>query len=135
MRSGADCLVEFVDLDERATAFPGGGWLTRRNLESEISQYGPKALTAQQTAMADAVRRSQEGSKRREISFTGARTSDRRERDDRDHERPRERDRRDDRHDRGGRDRRDDRRDRRDRRDRDERDGASRPKNGWDRRR
>lgn len=104
-----------MDLEERATAFPGGGWLTRRNLEGEIPTYGPRALTAQQNAMADAVRRSQESGKRRDIAFTSART----EREGRDSGRER------DRYDRN-RDR-DEHRDR----DRDDRAGLHRPKNGW----
>ncbi|BEI99325.1 hypothetical protein CcaverHIS631_0403680 [Cutaneotrichosporon cavernicola] len=62
-------LVEFVDIDERASAFPGGGWITRRGLEGQVSAYGPKALQAQQSAMDAANKRAQEG-KRREIAFT-----------------------------------------------------------------
>jgi hypothetical protein len=36
--------VEFVDIDERGSAFPGGGWITRRNLETRIPTWGAKAL-------------------------------------------------------------------------------------------
>lgn len=84
-----------MDLDERATAFPSGGWLTRRGIEAEIPTYGPKALLTQQNAMAEAVRRSQESGKRREISFTSSRTHGREGRDSRDSRdsRDRERDR------------------------------------------
>lgn len=107
-------LVEFVDIDERASAFPRGGWITRRGLEDTRPQYGPKALQRRQDELADAARRAQRD--RRGIEFTSAKTRDRRERDDRD---------------RGGRDRRE-----RDRRDRDRREdrggGLSRPRQqGW----
>ncbi|GMK58715.1 hypothetical protein CspeluHIS016_0601570 [Cutaneotrichosporon spelunceum] len=103
-------LVEFVDIDERASAFPGGGWLTRRGLEGQIPTFGPKALQVRQNAMDAANKRAQEG-KRREIAFTrsgrGERESDRdeRRRGDRDRDR--------------GRDRR-------------EKGGVHRPKYGWE---
>lgn len=126
--------VEFVELDETATAFPAGGWLTRRGIAEEIPLHGPKALLAQQNAMADAVRARQDrgkaagGGGRREIAFAPARTQDRRvEREQRESRRDRDRDRD------YGRDHRDRDRDRRGReRDRDERDRGHRSKNGRD---
>ncbi|KLT40633.1 hypothetical protein CC85DRAFT_287252 [Cutaneotrichosporon oleaginosum] len=101
-------LVEFVDIDERATAVPGGGWITRRGLEAEVSRYGPKALQAQQNEMAEAAKRAQEG-RRREIAFTSSGSG-------RERERERDRD-------------RDDRRRERDRRDMG---GLHRPRHGWE---
>jgi hypothetical protein len=99
-----------VDIDERASAFPGGGWLTRRGLEAEVPRYGPKALQNQQNEMAEAAKRAQEG-RRREIAFTSSRGG-------RDRERERERE-------------RDDRRRDRDRRER-EKAGLHRPRYGWE---
>lgn len=34
-----------MDIDERGSAFPGGGWLTRRGLEGRIPEWGAKALS------------------------------------------------------------------------------------------
>lgn len=90
-------LVEFVDIDESASAFPRAGWLTRRALEDTRGEYGPKVLLRRQDEMAEAARRAQRD--RREISFTGAKTRDRRDRD-RDGRRRDDRDRRDDRRER-----------------------------------
>ena len=113
--------VEFVDIDERATAFPSGGWMTRRNIEDLIPDYGPQSLSATQKAKQEAVKRTQEVGKRSNIQFApGRRREDerggpkRRSREDeaRDRERERERyrpkDRRHepDRRDRDGRERR-----------------------------
>lgn len=81
-----------MDIDERASAFPNGGWLTRQGLEAQIPTYGPKALLAQQNAMAEAAKQSQAG--RKEIAFTNSKT-DRKDRD-------RDRGRRDKERDRGG---------------------------------
>lgn len=101
-------LVEFVDIDERASAFPSGGWITRRGLEATRREYGPRALTDAQDRMAEAARRAQKD--RKEISFTGAKTRDHRH----------------------GRDRRDKDRDRERSRRKEERGGLSRPRqNGW----
>jgi hypothetical protein len=72
--------VEFVDIDETAAAFPSGGWMTRRDIETLIPEYGPKALAAVQKAKQDAVKRSQETGKRSNIQFAPGR---RREGDDR----------------------------------------------------
>ena len=72
----ADVQVEFVDIDERASAFPAGGWLTRAALEDSIPLYGPTALAAQQKAKEDAVKRSQEAGKRSSINFQSARHRD-----------------------------------------------------------
>ncbi|ORY29104.1 HCNGP-like protein-domain-containing protein [Naematelia encephala] len=78
-------LVEFVDIDERATAFPSSGWLTRRNLEDLIPTYGPNALSEQQKARQEARKAAQEPGKRSEIKFAPGR------KDDRERERDRER--------------------------------------------
>lgn len=95
-------LVEFVDIDERASAFPRGGWLTRRGLEDTKKDYGPQVLLRRQDELAEAARRAQRD--RKEISFTGAKTRDRRERErDSRRERDREGRRREDRdRERGG---------------------------------
>jgi hypothetical protein len=85
--------VEFVSIEETATAFPSGGWLTRRNLEAEIATYGPAALQAQQKAKQDAVRRSQEAGKRSGIEFAPAKHRDRDEGARRDKEWGKDRDR------------------------------------------
>lgn len=112
--------VEFVDIDERATAFPSGGWTTRRDIEDLIPDYGPQALSATQKAKQEAVKRSQEVGKRSNISFAPGRRRDgddrggpkKRSRDDeardRDRDRYRPKDRRyeADRRERDGRDRR-----------------------------
>ncbi|KAI5451585.1 hypothetical protein NCC49_001570 [Naganishia albida] len=66
-------LVEFVDIDERGSAFPGGGWITRRNLESRIPEWGPHALAAQQKAQETALLASQASGKRKNIDFTSSR--------------------------------------------------------------
>lgn len=73
--------VEFVDIDETATAFPSDGWMTRRGIEDLIPDYGPKALAATQKAKQEAIKRTQEVGKRSNIQFAPAR---RREGDDRD---------------------------------------------------
>ncbi|KAJ9108479.1 hypothetical protein QFC20_003385 [Naganishia adeliensis] len=65
-------LVEFVDIDERGSAFPGGGWITRRNLESRIPVWGAKALAAQQKAQETALQVSQSTGKRKTIDFTSS---------------------------------------------------------------
>ncbi|EJT52381.1 hypothetical protein A1Q1_04592 [Trichosporon asahii var. asahii CBS 2479] len=49
-------LVEFVDIDERASAFSRGGWLTRRGLEETKKDHGPKVLLRRQDEMAEAAR-------------------------------------------------------------------------------
>jgi hypothetical protein len=36
--------VEFVDIDERGSSFPGGGWLTRRGLEERVPSWGKAAV-------------------------------------------------------------------------------------------
>ena len=78
--------MEFVALDERSSAFPSSGWLTRRNLESLIPSYGPKALAEQQSVKQEQVKRAQEAGKRSAIAFAPARKRDR----DRDRDRDRE---------------------------------------------
>jgi len=78
--------VEFVALHERATAFPSSGWLTRRNLESQIPSYGPRALAEEQRLKQESTRRTQEVGKRNEIAFAPARMRER-EREDRKGER------------------------------------------------
>jgi len=109
--------VEFVDIDERATAFPSGGWMTRRNIEDLIPDYGPQSLSATQKAKQEAIKRTQEVGKRSNIQFAPGRRrederggSNKRSREDeaRDRERYRPKDRRHepDRRDRDGRDRR-----------------------------
>ncbi|KAL1411962.1 hypothetical protein Q8F55_002955 [Vanrija albida] len=126
-------LVEFVELDETATAFPAAGWLTRRHIADEIPLHGPQALLAQQNAMADAVRARQDRGKggRREIAFAPARTADRRvEREALARGRERDGSGRDYARDHRDRDRDRDRRGRE--RDRDERDRGHRSKNGRD---
>ncbi|KAJ9103201.1 hypothetical protein QFC21_002624 [Naganishia friedmannii] len=65
-------LVEFVDIDERGSAFPGGGWLTRRGLERRIPEWGAKALSAQQKAQETALLASQSTGKRKTIDFTSS---------------------------------------------------------------
>ena len=74
--------VEFVALDERATAFPSHGWLTRRHLEDTIPSIGPKALSEQQRIKQEVSRRAHEVGKRSEIAFAPARKRER-ERDER----------------------------------------------------
>lgn len=83
--------VEFVDIDERGSAFPGGGWITHRNLESRIPIWGAKALgtrfisdfprfpadikrsvAAQQKAQETALQVSQSTGKRKTIDFTSS---------------------------------------------------------------
>ncbi|WWD20950.1 hypothetical protein CI109_105428 [Kwoniella shandongensis] len=81
-------LVEFVSIDERATAFPSSGWLTRRNLESLLPTYGPSALSSAQKAKEEAVRASQAIGTRKEIGFAPAKHK---ERDEKRRERERER--------------------------------------------
>ncbi|WVR09244.1 hypothetical protein IAU60_006308 [Kwoniella sp. DSM 27419] len=76
-------LVEFVDIDERATAFPESGWLTRRNLESLVPTYGPRALAEAQKTKQEAVKASQASGSRREIGFAPAKHKDREDRGDR----------------------------------------------------
>lgn len=53
--------------------------MTRRNIETLIPEYGPKALAAVQKAKQEAVKRSQEIGKRSNIQFAPSR---RREGDD-----------------------------------------------------
>ncbi|KAI9636614.1 HCNGP-like protein-domain-containing protein [Dioszegia hungarica] len=69
-------LVDFVQISEHGTQFPSAGWLTRRNLESEIPLYGPAATAAQQKAKQDAAKRAQEVGKRKEIAFKPGRAAD-----------------------------------------------------------
>ncbi|OXB33696.1 hypothetical protein J007_06623 [Cryptococcus neoformans] len=69
-------LVEFVSIDERATAFPSTGWITRRELESTIPTYGPAALSAEQKRKEEAVKATQVPGARKEIGFAKARYSD-----------------------------------------------------------
>lgn len=109
-----------MDIDERATAFPSGGWVTRRSIEDLIPEYGPQSLSATQKAKQEAIKRSQEVGKRSNIQFApgrrreeergGAKKRSRedeaRDRDrDRDRYRPKDR-RHDDRRERDGRERR-----------------------------
>jgi hypothetical protein len=109
--------VEFVSIDETATAFPSGGWITRRGLSAEIPLHGPSALQAQQKAKQEAVKRAQEAGKRSAIDFkagkyrddagSGSGSGGRREKDwatgaDRDRERDRERSRQGERGGEGG---------------------------------
>lgn len=68
--------VEFVSIDERATAFPSAGWITRRELESTIPTYGPAALSAEQKRKEEAVKATQVPGARKEIGFAKARYSD-----------------------------------------------------------
>lgn len=68
-----DFQVDFVQISEHSSAFPSGGWLTRRHIEAEIPFYGPAALNAQQKAKQEATRRAQEVGKRKEISFQSER--------------------------------------------------------------
>jgi len=74
-------LVEFVDIDERGSAYPGGGWLTRKDLETRIPVWGKRAIADAQKAAADAVTASQAPGLRSNISFTSgssqARSGDR----------------------------------------------------------
>ncbi|GHJ88880.1 hypothetical protein NliqN6_5282 [Naganishia liquefaciens] len=63
-------LVEFVDIDERGSAFPGGGWITRRGLEARIPVWGAKGIAAQQKAQETAMLASQATGKRKHIDFT-----------------------------------------------------------------
>jgi U4/U6.U5 tri-snRNP-associated protein 1 len=65
--------VDFVDISERSTAFPNNGWLTRQGLESRVSKYGAKTLSAIQKERQEAVRKSQEAGKRSAIGFTTGR--------------------------------------------------------------
>ena len=65
-----------MDLSERATAFPGGSWLTRQGLEDLIPDYGPKALNEVQKRKQEEVRRTQEVGKRKAIDFAPARKQD-----------------------------------------------------------
>ncbi|EIW67000.1 hypothetical protein TREMEDRAFT_34326 [Tremella mesenterica DSM 1558] len=74
-------LVEYVDITERASAFPSGGWLTRQDLEDQIPKYGPTALNAVQKAKQDEVRRNQETGKRSNINFQSAKHDDSRPRE------------------------------------------------------
>ncbi|KAK8843509.1 hypothetical protein IAR55_007169 [Kwoniella newhampshirensis] len=74
-------LVEFVSIDERATAFPSSGWLTRRRLESLIPTYGPSALSASQKVKEEAVRAAQAIGTRKEIGFAPARHRDEKRRE------------------------------------------------------
>nr|KIR44262.1 hypothetical protein I312_06551 [Cryptococcus bacillisporus CA1280] len=69
-------LVEFVSIDERATAFPSTGWLTRRHLESIIPTYGPAALSAEQKRKEEAKKATQVPGARKEIGFAKGRYSD-----------------------------------------------------------
>ncbi|ORX38982.1 HCNGP-like protein-domain-containing protein [Kockovaella imperatae] len=135
-------LVEFVDLSERATAFPSGGWLTRQGLEYLRPKYGPKALGDEQKRKQEEVRKAQEVGKRNSISFAPGRHADDRDvrgvdrsKDNRDARRDSDRVRHGHRNDR---DRRDSHRDRSGRYHKDggweERD-MKRDKREWDRRR
>jgi hypothetical protein len=65
-----------VSIDETATAFPSGGWMTRRGLSAEIPLYGPSALQAQQKAKQEAVKRAQEVGKRSAIDFKAGKYRD-----------------------------------------------------------
>lgn len=80
-------LVEFVSIDERATAFPSTGWLTRRGLESTITTYGPAALSAEQKRKEEAVKATQVPGARKEIGFAKGRYSDDGRRRDHHHDR------------------------------------------------
>jgi hypothetical protein len=68
--------VDFVSIDETATAFPSGGWLTRRGISAEIPLYGPSSLQAQQKAKQEAVKRAQEVGKRSAIDFKAGKYRD-----------------------------------------------------------
>ncbi|WVO18207.1 hypothetical protein L204_105912 [Cryptococcus depauperatus] len=69
-------LVEFVSIEERATAFPLSGWLTRRNIESLIPHYGPSALSLQQKRQEETVKASKAPGKRSSIGFAKAKHND-----------------------------------------------------------
>lgn len=72
-----DRQIDFVSISEHTSAFPSGGWLTRRNIEAEIPLYGPAALDAQQRALADAAKRSREAEgSSRQIGFVSAKKGD-----------------------------------------------------------
>ena len=64
-------LVEFVDLSERQSHFPLGGWVTRLGLEGEISTYGPKRLSEVQKSLQDQKEASMGVGKRSRIGFVG----------------------------------------------------------------
>jgi len=62
-------LVDFVDLDERDSFFPGRGWLTRSGIEDDIPQYGPKRMSEAQKRMQEETKARQEVGKRSAIAF------------------------------------------------------------------
>jgi hypothetical protein len=62
-------LVEFVDVDERQSYFPGHGWLTRSVIEDEIQRYGPKRMSEDQKRMQEQAKVRQEVGKRSTIAF------------------------------------------------------------------
>jgi hypothetical protein len=67
--------VEFVNIDERGTAFPNGGWLTRRGLEARRPVWGAKHLSDLQKREREAVERAQKEGGRKGIDFAPASTS------------------------------------------------------------
>ncbi|WVQ94800.1 hypothetical protein IAU59_001883 [Kwoniella sp. CBS 9459] len=71
-------LVEFVSIDERATAFPSSGWLTRRKLTSPsiLAKYSPKAMSETQKRKAEQAKLAQAAGSRKEIGFTKAKHDD-----------------------------------------------------------
>ncbi|OCF44442.1 hypothetical protein I317_01702 [Kwoniella heveanensis CBS 569] len=71
-------LVEFVSIDERATAFPTSGWLTRRNLTSPLllAKYSPRAMSEAQKRKAELAKLAQAAGARKEIGFTKGKYSD-----------------------------------------------------------
>lgn len=64
--------VEFVNIDERGTAFPDNGWLTRRGLEERRPTWGAKHLSDLQKREREAVERAQRGGGRKGIDFAPA---------------------------------------------------------------
>lgn len=66
-------LVEFVDIDERGTAYPGaGGWLTRQSLENRIADWGPEAIAKDQAAADKAREDAQKAGMRGKIAFASS---------------------------------------------------------------
>ncbi|KAK1922375.1 HCNGP-like protein-domain-containing protein [Papiliotrema laurentii] len=66
-------LVEFVDLDERRSYFPSGGWLTRLGIEGEVADHGPKRMAEEQRRRQEETKRGQEAGKRTAIAFQSGR--------------------------------------------------------------
>lgn len=70
-------LVEFVNIDERGSAYPQGGWLTRRGLEEKLPAWGSKALAETQKKAQDELDKSQAAGARNRIDFASSTASKR----------------------------------------------------------